>query len=134
MPKNAKRFLAKLVLGDTMEMIGRGHRAPANKETRMNIRPRPFKNLGQFLPIGHVFERQRFDRRASNNETIKFAMFDRVPVLIKADQMLLAGILRRMPADHDQSHFDLQRAGANQTRDLRLSANFVRHQVEQANL
>lgn len=48
--------------------------------------------------------------------------------------MFLAGILGRVSTDHDQRHFNLQGTGANQTSDLRLGADLVRHQIEQADL
>lgn len=50
------------------------------------MRARPFEDLRQLIPIGHVLEGQRFNRCAGDDETVKFAMFHRVPVLIKTDQ------------------------------------------------
>ena len=100
----------------------------------MHIRPCPVEDLRQLIPIGDVFEIQLLDRGAGDDEAVELAVCHFFPGLVESDQVVSRGILGRVIADADQRQFHLQRRGAKQARDLRLRADLVRHQVQEADL
>ena len=100
----------------------------------MDVGFRPVENALEFVPVGHVLERQQLHRRAGNDEAVELAILHLVPGLVEGDEVFLGGVLGLVVANADQGQFDLQRRGADQPGELRLRPDLVGHQVEQADL
>ena len=72
MPIRPEQLFAQDVLGDIVEMMQHRHSAPADTEGRMHVGLRPFHHLGQFVPIGDIFEIHMLDRCACDHQPIEF--------------------------------------------------------------
>jgi hypothetical protein len=132
--EDAERLLVERVFGHAVEMPGRGHRAPADEEGGVHVRRGPVEDARQLLPVGHVLEGQQLDRRAGDDEAVEPAVGHLLPGLVEGDQVILRRVLGLVRADAHQRQLDLQRRRADQPGELRLGADLVGHQVEQADL
>ena len=112
-----------------MKIIDGRHGTPADVERRMHIRGCPFKYFAKFFPVSYFFKFKGFNRSASNNKSIKLAVLDFVPRIIKINQMFFIGILGFMAADANKREFHLQGGCPNQSRYLRFGSDFIGHQV-----
>ena len=99
----------------------------------MNVGLAPLHNLGQLLPVIHLLKGQILHRRAGDDHTVEFPVFQLIEGLIEGQQMLLRGILGPMAGHHHQLQMHLQGGVAQNSAQLGLGDDFCGHQVQQHN-
>ena len=117
----------------TVEIVDHRHATPAYAKGGLNAGLGPFKDLFQLVPIGHLFEREVFDGRACDDQTVEFlaAGLHLLEGAVKLGHVFGSGIAGLVFGHPDQRQFDLNRGCPQQTRKLVLCLDFLGHQVQQ---
>ena len=115
-----------------MEVVNHRHAAPAHAKGRMHIGLRPVHHPAQFVPIGHLFKGQMFNRRAGDDQTIKLLTrrLDLGKGAVEGFHMLSGRVAGLMFAHADQMEVDLQGRSTNKPGELGLGLDLFRHQVK----
>src|SRR5436305_1544317 len=101
MAEDAEHLLRQRMLGNTVEMMEGGLCTPADVESRMHMALRPVKDRAQLVPVGHVLEIEKLDRRTGHDEAVELLVLHPLPVAIEGDHVIGGGVLRRMFGDLD---------------------------------
>jgi len=131
--ETAERLRRQGVFPHAVKVVGHRHAAPAHPERRLHVRLRPVHKAAQLVPIGHLLERQMFDRRAGDDQPVE--LFARRLHLgeraIERLHMRGGGVFRLMLGHPDQLEIDLQRRGPDQPGELVFGLDLLGHQVQQ---
>ena len=104
--------------------------APANVESAGYIGTAPVHYANKFIPIVDLRERHLFDGSASDDEAVILTIADIIESQIERAEMLGSCILGYMAGNHEKVDIDLKRGVAEDPEELRLSGDFIRHQIE----
>ena len=94
------------------------------------MRPSPFENLRQLIPVGDCLERHPLDRRAGDNHPVVKTIAHRVEILVELAHVLDRRMFRGMSLDLHKFQFDLQGRIAEQSYEIGFRCNLQRHQIE----
>jgi hypothetical protein len=114
----------------TVKMKQRGLRGPADRQAAMDVALRPVEDAPQLVPVSHRLERQSFDWRTGDDEPVEPLCSHAGPRPVEGFHVIRGRIPRHMIGDTHQCQFHLQGRNANQSRELGLGADLVRHQVQ----
>src|SRR3989344_2504247 len=91
--EDAKHLFAQIIFRYAIVIIQSGLRSPTNVEGRIDMGLSPLQNPAQLRPIIHLFEREMFDWRASDEHAVEFLTSDIVPIAVKNAQVIPSRIL-----------------------------------------
>ena len=117
------------MLADSVKMVQRRLRAPADIELAIGIVLRPVEDSGEFRPVLHIFKGHLFDRCAGDDQPVELAVFDLLPGFVKAEKMLFGRVFALIAGGAQQGQLDLQRRRAEDAGELGFRHDLVGHQV-----
>ena len=133
MTKTAKGFVRKIVFLDAVEMVNHRHAAPANTQCGLHIGLGPIYDFNHLIPIGDIGKIQMLNWGASDDQPIKFFIFDCAEGLVEFFHVVGCGVFCLMFSHAQERQFNLQRCGTNQPGKLIFCLDFKWHEIEQRN-
>ncbi len=130
MGENARELARQGLLGNAVKMIQTGLRAPADVKSRMDVLFGVVHDVGQFVPVVHLFKGELFHRRARNDHAVEGTVAYLRKGLVETLKMLRRGVFRLVALRPQERDVDLQRRVAEQTQKLCFRGDLGRHQVD----
>ena len=94
------------------------------------MRARPSEDIGNLIPIGHIFKLHRLNRCTRDNHTIEFFFAHRLKITIEHHHVFYGRVFGGVTLQLHETDFHLKRSVRKQTNQVCLSGDFKRHQIQ----
>jgi len=128
--EHAEELLPQRLLGNLVQVPQASERAPAQEHGREHVRLRPINNFAELVPIIHGIELQVLHGRAGDDHAVVELVLELVERLVELDQVVLRDVRGGVAAHAHEVAGHLQGRLGDETQNLRLRLDLLRHEVE----